>query len=185
MAWLTLGKYRTCVSIGAGVMLTISAWSARADSIDPPDAPSTPDAANAADTPDTHAHFSAHASGVQIYACEYDAHHALGWVFRQPRATLFDEHGVAIIEHSAGPSWEARDGSRIEGRVIAQTASDTPDSVPQLLLRARSTAAQGLLSSVRYVQRVQTVGGLKPSAPCTVEHAPGSSPYIATYVFYQ
>jgi hypothetical protein len=170
MAGRTFRMDGACASLVAGVMLATSASNARADSIVPPDAQTQ---------------FSARASGVQIYACEYDAHHALGWVFKQPSATLFDEHGLAIIEHSAGPSWEARDGSRIQGSVIAQTASDTPDSVPQLLLRARSTAAQGLLSTVRYVQRVQTVGGLKPSAPCTVEHASGSSPYIATYVFYQ
>jgi hypothetical protein len=170
MPSLTFGKYGTRFSAGAGVVLAVSALSARAESIVPPDAG---------------AHFSAKASGVQIYACEYDANHTLGWVFRQPRATLFDEHGAAIIEHSAGPSWEARDGSRIEGRVIAQNPSDTPDSVPQLLLRARSTAAQGLLSPVRYVQRVSTVGGVKPSAPCAVEHESGNSPYLATYVFYQ
>ncbi|WP_425428714.1 DUF3455 domain-containing protein [Caballeronia novacaledonica] len=151
-------------------MLAASAWSARAESIDPPDA---------------HASFSAKASGVQIYACEYDANHALGWVYKEPRATLFDDRGAAVIEHSAGPSWEARDGSRIEGRVLAQSPSNTPDSVPQLLLRARSTGAQGTLSPVRYVQRVKTMGGMKPSAPCTAEHESGSSPYLATYVFYQ
>lgn len=166
----TFEKPRSCVAIIAVVVLATSAGAARAESIDPPD---------------SRAHFSARASGVQIYACEYDAHHALDWVFKQPRATLFDEHGAAVIEHSAGPSWEARDGSRIEGRVIAQTASETADSVPQLLLRTQSTAVPGLLSSVRFVQRVKTVGGVKPSAPCTVEHESGSSPYLATYVFYQ
>jgi hypothetical protein len=171
MAGLTFGKYGTCIAMAAGVMLTAHASKARADSIDPP--------------ADARALFSAKASGVQIYACEYDASHALGWVFRQPSATLFDEHGAAVIEHSAGPSWQAGDGSRIEGHVMAQLASDTPDSVPQLLLSARSTGAQGLLSSVRYVQRVKTVGGSKPSAPCTVEHQLGSSPYMATYVFEQ
>ncbi|WP_250517091.1 DUF3455 domain-containing protein [Caballeronia sp. INDeC2] len=162
--------FRTRLSIAAGVVLAMTAWSAQAESIEPPDA---------------RASFSASAAGVQIYACEYDANHVLGWTFRQPRATLFDDHGVAVIEHSAGPSWEARDGSRIEGRVLVQTPSDAPGSVPQLLLRARSTGAPGQLSPVRYVQRVKTMGGAKPSAPCTVEHESGSSPYIATYVFYQ
>jgi hypothetical protein len=167
---MKLLMFGTRISAGAGLVLAVSAWSAQAQSIEPPDA---------------HASFSARATGVQIYACEYDASHTLGWVFRQPRATLFDEHGIAVIEHSAGPSWQADDGSRIEGSVLAQTPSDAPDSVPQLLLRARSTGGQGRLSSVRYVQRVNTVGGVKPAAPCTVEHESGSSPYIATYVFYQ
>jgi hypothetical protein len=162
--------FKTRISAGAGILMAISAWSAQAQSIEPPDA---------------QASFSARAAGVQIYACEYDAGHVLDWVFRQPRATLFDERGMAVIEHAAGPSWASGDGSRIEGRVLAQKPSDAPDSVPQLLLRAHSTGGQGMLSSVRYVQRVNTVGGVKPSAPCTVEHEQGSSPYIATYVFYQ
>nr|WP_284504475.1 MULTISPECIES: DUF3455 domain-containing protein [unclassified Caballeronia] len=135
--------------------------------------------------PDGSVSFSARASGVQIYTCQYDNRHVLGWVLMQPRATLFDEHGAAIIEHFAGPSWEAPDASRIEGHVIAQTPRETNHSVPQLLLQARSTAGPGLLSPIRYVQRVKTVGGLKPAARCTAEHQMGSSPYLATYVFYR
>ncbi|MPW19391.1 DUF3455 domain-containing protein [Paraburkholderia sp. CNPSo 3157] len=163
-------SHGTPIAIGAGLIWAVIGSSARAESIDLPDA---------------RAFLSATASGVQIYACEYGSDHALGWVFRQPRATLYDANGAAVIAHSTGPSWEARDGSRIEGDIIAQKPSDMPGSVPQLLLRARSTGAQGLLASARYVQRVKTVGGVKPTAPCTVQHQPGSSPYIATYLFYR
>lgn len=158
------------MAIGMGWALVTIASSARADPIDPPDA---------------HAVLSTTASGVQIYSCEYGPGHTLGWVFRQPRATLYDAHGAAVVEHSAGPSWAAGDGSRIEGKIIAQKPSDTPDSVPQLLLQTHSTGAQGLLASVRYVQRTRTVGGAKPAASCTTEHEAGSSPYLATYVFYR
>jgi hypothetical protein len=157
-------------SIGAGWLLAVVGTSAGAASIDPPDA---------------HALLSATASGVQIYSCEYGANHTLGWVFRSPRATLFDASGTAVIEHSAGPSWEARDGSRIVGRVLAQMPGNTPNAVPQLLLETHSTGAKGMLSDVRYVQRTMTAGGAAPTAPCTVEHAPGSSPYIATYTFFK
>ena len=125
------------------------------------------------------------ASGVQVYACEYDAQHHLGWVFKSPLATLYDTSGHAAIRHAAGPSWEAEDGSRIVGHVIAQTPSDTAASIPQLLLEARSTATSGMLSGIRYVQRVNTVGGLMPVAPCSTEHESGSSPYLANYVFYK
>ncbi|MDB5833477.1 MAG: hypothetical protein JWR14_3307 [Caballeronia sp.] len=106
-------------------------------------------------------------------------------MFKNPQATLYDTSGQALIRHSAGPSWEANDGSRIVGHVIAQTPSDTAASVPQLLLETRSTAASGMLSVIRYVQRVNTVGGVMPASPCSTEHEIGSSPYIANYIFYK
>ncbi|RQN35249.1 DUF3455 domain-containing protein [Paraburkholderia tropica] len=154
----------------AGAMGMLAAGAAHAQSIDAPNAQQV---------------LSTMASGVQIYTCEYGADHTLGWVFQQPHAKLYDAHGAAVIEHSAGPSWVAPDGSRIEGKVMAQQPSATPGSVPQLLLQTHSTGAAGLLASVRYVQRINTVGGAKPPAPCTSEHESGSSPYLATYVFYQ
>ncbi|MEA3127075.1 MAG: hypothetical protein QOD67_4094 [Caballeronia sp.] len=125
------------------------------------------------------------ASGVQVYSCEYDAQHRLGWVFKNPQATLYNASGQAVIRHAAGPSWEADDGSRIVGHMIAQTPSETAASVPQLLLETRSTAANGMLSAIRYVQRVNTVGGVMPASPCSTEHEIGNSPYIANYVFYK
>jgi hypothetical protein len=125
------------------------------------------------------------ASGVQTYVCEFDAQHRLGWVFRSPQATLFDSSGRAVLQHGAGPSWEAEDGSRIMGHAIAQLPSETKASVPQLLLETHSTAGSGVLSAVRYVERVNTIGGLMPAAPCSTEHEVGSSPYLAEYVFYR
>lgn len=125
------------------------------------------------------------ASGVQTYSCEFDAKHRLEWQFRSPQATLFDANGHAAVRHGAGPSWEAEDGSRIVGHVLAQQPSETPASVPQLLLETHGTAGSGALSAVRYVQRVHTVGGLAPKAACSTEHEIGSSPYLADYVFYR
>lgn len=125
------------------------------------------------------------ATGVQTYSCEFDAQHQLGWVFRSPQATLYDASGRAAVWHIAGPTWGAQDGSRIVGQVLAQRASETPASIPQLLLEAHSTSGMGMLSVVRYVQRVHTVGGLMPTAPCLTEHENGSSPYFADYVFYR
>ncbi|WP_321899349.1 DUF3455 domain-containing protein [Paraburkholderia heleia] len=154
----------------AGLISLMSGAPAQAESIDAPGAQPV---------------LSTIATGVQIYACEYGADHTLGWVFKQPHATLYDAHGAAVIEHSAGPAWQARDGSRIEGKVVAQKPSDTPDSVPQLLLETHSTGSQGMLAAVRYVRRVRTVGGVKPAASCSTEHESGSSPYIATYIFYK
>ncbi|MGA7812040.1 DUF3455 domain-containing protein [Caballeronia sp.] len=142
-------------------------------------------AAPSIDLPQAERVLTTTASGLQVYSCEYDAQNHLGWVFKNPQATLYDASGHALIRHSAGPSWEADDGSRIVGRVIAQTPSATAASVPQLLLETRSTAASGMLSAIRYVQRVNTVGGTMPTAPCSAEHELGSSPYIANYIFYK
>ena len=142
-------------------------------------------AASSIDPPQAERVLTTTASGVQVYSCEYDAQHRLGWVFKNPQATLYDTSGQALIRHSAGPSWEADDGSRIVGNVIAQTPSETTASVPQLLLETHSTAASGMLSPVRYVQRVNTVGGVMPALPCSTEHELGDSPYVANYIFYK
>jgi hypothetical protein len=123
------------------------------------------------------------ATGVQIYTCELDTSHQLHWVFKSPLATLFDANGQESVHHSAGPKWQAQDGSMIIGHMHAQTPSDTPNSIPQLLLDTKSTAGSGILSSVRYVQRLETAGGTAPTAPCTSEHEIGKSPYFARYVF--
>ncbi|WP_408196375.1 MULTISPECIES: DUF3455 domain-containing protein [Paraburkholderia] len=69
--------------------------------------------------------------------------------------------------------------------MLAQQPGETRASIPQLLLETHSTSGSGTLSAVRYVQRVHTVGGLAPTAPCSTEHQAGSSPYLADYVFYR
>lgn len=126
------------------------------------------------------------AAGVQIYSCEYDKDRHLGWVFKSPSATLYDGAGHAAVVHSAGPSWQAEDGSRVIGHALASAPSETAQSVPQLLLRAEQAGgvgSGGLLSGVRYVQRLDTVGGAMPPDACTTEHQIGNSPYLAHYVF--
>ncbi|TXC82646.1 DUF3455 domain-containing protein [Paraburkholderia azotifigens] len=122
------------------------------------------------------------ATGVQIYRCEFDSSRHLRWVFQHPKATLYDAAGQAAIQHDAGPSWEAADGSRIVGRVLAQAPSASPNSIPQLLLETHTTA-QGSLSAVRFVQRLDTAGGTAPAESCVDEHQTGSSPYFARYIF--
>jgi len=66
-----------------------------------------------------------------------------------------------------------------------QQAPNTAEAgaIPLLLLQATSVGGTGLLSAVRYVQRLQTHGGTAPSQPCTEEGQEGRSPYLAQYVF--
>jgi hypothetical protein len=133
------------------------------------------------------------ATGVQIYMCEHDSAHHLMWLFRNPQATLYDTVGRAVFQHDAGPSWQAQDGSRIVGHPIAQMASASAGSIPQLLLQTTSDDKNGNgggngggeLSGVRYVQRLNTVGGAAPAQMCTTEHQIAYSPYFANYVFWK
>lgn len=128
------------------------------------------------------------AAGVQVYTCDYDAGHKLVWVFQQPEAMLFDSSGTLVVRHGAGPSWEAIDGSRITGKKLAQAPGAQPGSIPQLLLAATpaatdAKAATGALAGVRFVQRLDTAGGMPPEPACSTEHAVGRFPYFARYVF--
>ncbi|GAB7525035.1 DUF3455 domain-containing protein [Paraburkholderia sp. 2C] len=129
------------------------------------------------------------ATGVQVYMCEYDGSHHLTWLFKNPQATLYDPVGRAVFQHDAGPSWQAQDGSRIVGHPIAQMASASAGSIPQLLLETKSDDKSGdksgELSDVRYVQRLNTVGGSAPAQMCTAEHQVAYSPYFANYVFWK
>jgi hypothetical protein len=132
----------------------------------------------------THVVAALKASGTQIYTCKRDASNNLSWAFKAPSAELYDASGTLIVTHSAGPSWAAADGSRITGAVLQQAPNtDQAGSIPLLLLRASNAGGPGLLSTVRYVQRLDTHGGVAPSGPCTQEGQEGRSPYIAEYVF--
>ena len=59
-----------------------------------------------------------HAERAQVYDCKLDASGKLAWQLREPIATLLRD-GVTMGRHYAGPNWEARDGSAITGRVVA------------------------------------------------------------------
>lgn len=175
--FITLAQSRAVIACGA---MTLAACATSPATTSP--AAAAPSSIN---PPDGQRVMALTASGVQTYVCEADAQQHLAWVFKSPLATLFDASGREVLRHAPGPSWQADDGSRIVGRAIAQRPSDTPASVPQLLLETHSTAGDGMLAAVRYVQRVKTVGGVMPSAPCTEAGQRGSSPYLAEYVFYK
>jgi hypothetical protein len=126
------------------------------------------------------------ASGVQIYVCKRDAANQLAWTFLAPLADLYDASGQLIVRHAAGPSWEAIDGSRITGKLVQHLANpDDVDAIPMLLLSTTSVGGPGVLSTVHYVQRLATRGGMPPAQACTQEGEQGRSPYLARYVFLE
>ena len=128
-----------------------------------------------------------HASGSQIYVCTGPADGKPQWTLKAPDAELRDEHGKVIIHHSAGPTWQHRDGSAVTGKAAAQAASPEADSIPWLLLHAVGHQGSGVLTHVTSIQRIHTRGGQAPPAvQCDVSrlNAETRVPYTADYYFY-
>jgi uncharacterized protein DUF3455 len=121
--------------------------------------------------------------GSQNYICEQ----ATGrWTFRDPTAALI-RHGRAIGIHYAGPTWELFDASRVTARAIISVPAPNPTTdIPWLLLQATGHAGSGVLSTVDYIQRLHTRGGVAPNAgacnPATDQTV--GVPYTAVYRFF-
>jgi hypothetical protein len=126
-----------------------------------------------------------HAVGVQIYSCN-----GVVWGFVAPRANLYDDHGKLIITHFAGPTWQAKDGSRVVGQLAADPVTVDTSAIPWLLLSARTAAGPDgdRLVATTYVQRINTRGGLAPpAADCNAATAGAVAevPYTADYYFWK
>jgi Protein of unknown function (DUF3455) len=128
------------------------------------------------------------ANGVQIYTCKAkDDGTGYEWSFTAPEAMLYDTSMNLIGTHGAGPFWEAKDGSRVEGNVRAKVASSNPAAIPWLLLATTSAGTEGMFATTTFIQRLETVAGIAPADGCD-EAATGTEariPYTATYYFYQ
>ena len=124
--------------------------------------------------------FHVYALGVQIYRWN-----GTSWAFVAPTARLFADaeyHGEVGI-HYAGPTWESNSGSKVVARRLAACSPD-PTAIPWLLLQTVTATGPGIFSSVTYVQRVNTTGGLAPAAPGSSIGAVQEVPYSAEYYFY-
>ncbi len=128
---------------------------------------------------------SLHAKGDQIYQC-ISQEGEYSWQLQGPNALLFDASGQLVGSHSAGPEWRYKDGSHIKGQVIKKV-DVTPDSaVAWLLLETIEPKGNGILASARFIQRVNTRGGLPPASDCNNNHLGIEKPiaYSADYIFY-
>ena len=122
----------------------------------------------------------------QIYRCE-----AGGWTFQEPRATLQVAGSTTPIRHfgvrgangTAVPHWEYADGSITKSvEKVFEAPSQNPNSIPQLLLRTE-TVEPGQLGGVRFIQRLNTSGGIAPTGTCVAGQT-RQVPYNALYVFW-
>jgi hypothetical protein len=130
------------------------------------------------------------AKGVQVYECRAKTGQAgaFEWAFVAPDAVLYNTSGTQIGKHYGGPAWESNDGSKLVGAVkgradAPQKAGMAAGSVPWLLLTTTASGAKGSFSNVTAIQRVNTVGGIAPTATCAQGNAGSQArvPYTADY----
>lgn len=125
--------------------------------------------------------FRLYAVGAQIYRWN-----GTTWTFVEPVATLYADanyHDKVGI-HYVGPTWESNGGSKVVATRLASCAPDAT-AIPWLLLQTVSTDGPGIFGSVTYIQRVNTKGGIAPTAPGSSIGAVAQVPYAAEYHFYR
>jgi hypothetical protein len=132
--------------------------------------------------------FELQAQGVQIYTCEADPGDASAfvWTFTAPEAELLNQHGEVVGKHFTGPTWEGLDGSAVVGAGLERADAPDAGSIPWLLLQATEHSGIGAFSTITYVQRLDTSGGVAPAEGCDADHEGDlvRQPYEATYAFY-
>lgn len=126
-----------------------------------------------------------HAKGDQIYQCALNKGE-FAWETQAPDAKLFDAQGNIVGNHTAGPLWQYKEGSRVVGRVVKKIDMSQGKAISWLLVEVVSHKGNGLFSNVNFINRINTYGGLPPSSECNANHL-GSEKrvaYMADYVFY-
>lgn len=132
------------------------------------------------------------ARGTQDYVCSADSADAgsgYGWALKGPDATLADCRSASIGRHFAsdagGPEWQLSDGTYVVAHKTG-VFSANPGAAPWLLLSVDRHGGAGRLGEARYVQRVRTIGGGRPDAPCDASRAGAVQrvPYEAQYFFF-
>ena len=127
--------------------------------------------------------FHTYARGVQIYKWNGGS-----WDFVAPVATLFAEENFfgEVGTHYVGPKWESKSGSKVEARrVLGTGCTPDPTAIAWLLLKKYETTGAGIFSSVTYIQRVNTTGGVPPADPGLTVGEVKEVPYTAEYYFYR
>src|SRR5262245_1134593 len=125
--------------------------------------------------------FRTYAVGVQRYRWN-----GASWDFVEPVATLYADanYNVKLGVHYAGPTWEAITGGKVVASRVSGCSPD-PTAIPWLLLKTVSTDGPGIMNLVTYIQRVNTKGGLTPTAPGATTGAIADVPYTTEYYFYR
>jgi hypothetical protein len=145
-----------------------------------------------------------HAVGTQNYLCVATTGGGIDWLPIGPQATVFDAAFNQIMTHfqSKNPlqddaiqaTWLSKDTSAawaVKLRGSTDAAYVAADAIEWLLLQVTGTqigpTGGNKLSPAVFIQRVNTVGGLKPSAAdCTIVNMTRKLvSYEADYYFYR
>jgi hypothetical protein len=129
-----------------------------------------------------------HGTGVQIYECRANAQDPkrFAWIYQSPAAELSDRSGKDVGHHSAGPTWEGYDGSKVVGEIVTRDNGPNPQAIQWLLLRAKSNTGKGIFGKTQFIQRLHTIGGVAPTDNCDASRAGQRTrvAYSADYYFY-
>jgi hypothetical protein len=157
-----------------------------------------------------------HAVGTQNYVC-LPSDGGFKYTLFTPQATLFDDDHQEIITHFFSPNpsesppppgqmavgtvratWQdAHDASTFWGSVNPDETSTNPrfvqpGAIAWLLARQAGVqagwAGGSFLTQTRFVQRINTAGGVAPADGCAASSDVGHTafvPYAADYVFYR
>ena len=127
--------------------------------------------------------YHVYAVGVQIYRWN-----GTSWGPATPEAGLFankNYRGV-VGSHYGGPTWETNSGSLVmSSPTTAIPCTPDPTAIPWLRLTAITTSGPGVLEGVTYIQRINTVGGLRPTVPGIEVGQEARVPYSTEYYFYK
>jgi hypothetical protein len=146
-----------------------------------------------------------HAIGTQNYGC-LPTTTGIAWTLLGPQATLFDEKFDQVMTHYLSPNpqeagvaratWRhSRDTSAVWAIAVATSVDAAyvrPGAIPWLKLQVRGAQygpdGGGKLTRTRFIQRVNTAGGLAPTTGCAGATDIGARvfvPYTTDYVFYR
>lgn len=133
-----------------------------------------------------HAVLTAHAKGEQIYQCSLSKG-AYSWQIQAPDAQLFDDHGQIIGKHYEGPVWEYKEGSRVQGKIVARVDVAPGSAITWLLVEVIGHKGVSTFTKTSFINRINTQGGLPPVTGCDSNHLGQEKRvnYSADYIFYQ
>lgn len=167
-------------------LVTVALQSAQATTLDNSNGPQLPAECSSIRVEEGHKlAFHTYASGVQIYKWNVVTQM---WDFVAPMAGLFAEENFfgEVGTHYAGPTWQSKSGSKVEGRrVLGTGCTPDPNAIAWLLLSKHRTEGSGIFSSITFIQRVNTTGGLAPTLPGLFDGELKEVPYTAEYYFYK
>jgi hypothetical protein len=123
--------------------------------------------------------------GDLTYECR-NANNATAWAFVGPNAALRKTSGETVGKYYGGPTWEGNDGSKLVGKQLAISPA-AAGNIPLQLVEVTQTMGSGMLVGAKYIQRLNTVGGVAPAAPCGASNVGEKQTvkYQADYAFYK